>query len=117
MSGITRRLGLFLGASIAFAAAANAVVTQNTKLELTGADFLSACSNPEPEWITFCHGYVQAVLDDAREAGKAICTSAGTTRAKLAGDVVHELTVKPDLQKQNAATVVRAVLEKAYPCS
>ena len=36
---------------------------QDITVVLTGAKFLQACSDTEPERIGFCHGYVQAVLD------------------------------------------------------
>jgi hypothetical protein len=42
--------------------APNKSAAQDSKMHLMGTDFLSACSHADPEWIGFCHGYVQAVV-------------------------------------------------------
>src|SRR5215211_563210 len=88
----------------------------DSRTMLSGADFLSACSRPDPEWIGFCHGYVQAVVDGVRRPGERLCVPAGTTRAKIVGDVVLYLTAETELQRFNAASVVSAVLLEAFPC-
>lgn len=94
----------------------NLASAQNSKTMLTGADFLAACSRPNPEWIGFCHGYVQAVVDGVRAPGETFCAPPSVTRAEIVGAVVQHLTRAPDLQSLNAASVVFAVLVKAYPC-
>ena len=83
---------------------------------LTGSGFLSACSNPEPDWIGFCHGYVQAVHDGVVRPGEDFCPPDGTTKADMVGIVVRQLMTAPDLGSVNAASVVYAVFLKAYPC-
>ena len=93
-------------------------VPSNTSAQtkLTGADFLSACTRPTEAWISFCHGYVQAVFDGVERPGEKLCPPAGTTRAKIVGDVVRHLKAIPKLQKHNAAAVVYGVLFNAYRC-
>lgn len=98
------------------AAALLAGGAQASKVTLTGKDFLTACSRPDPEWISFCHGYVQAVVDGVRHPDRQHCVPAGYTRAKLVGLVTDQLHAIPDLQKNNAASVVFAVLVNAFPC-
>ena len=83
---------------------------------LTGAEFLKVCSRSDPEWISFCNGYVQAAFDGVRLPGKSICAPSFLTRTKIVGAVVEHLTKTPALQKQNAALVVYAVLAIAFPC-
>jgi hypothetical protein len=83
---------------------------------LRGESFLSACSNPEPDWIGFCHGYVQAVHDGVVRPGEDFCPPAGTTRADMVGIIVRQLMEAPNLKHVNAASVVYATLLKAYPC-
>lgn len=85
-------------------------------MHLTGADFLSACSRPDPDWISFCHGYVQAVFDGMKLPGRQFCLPAGATRAEIVGTVVDYLAAVPDLQSLNAASVVETVLLKTYAC-
>lgn len=83
---------------------------------LTGAGFLSACSKPEPDWIGFCHGYVQAVHDGMTRPGEDFCPPDSTTKAEMVGIVVRQLQATPDLASLNAASVAYAVFLKAYPC-
>ena len=96
--------------------------SQAREMQMTGADFLLACSRPDSEWIGFCHGYVQAifdaapVFDEARQSGRGVCAPSGLTRAAIVGAVVRHLTSTRELQSRNAATVVYAVLLVEYPC-
>ena len=69
-----------------------------------------------PEWIGFCHGYVQAVFDGVRSPGDEICAPDSLTRAKIVGAVVLQLSENPQLREFNAASVVYAVLLKTFPC-
>jgi Rap1a immunity proteins len=96
--------------------APNMSAAQDSKMFLTGSDFLSACSRADPGWIGFCHGYVQAVYDGMRRPGEDICAPPGTTRADIVGAVVRQLTAIPDLQSIRAYAVVYAILVKAFPC-
>lgn len=81
---------------------------------LTADAFLSACTRPDPDWIDFCHGYVQGIFDTSPNG--EICPPSGATRAKLVGLIVQEIADDPDLQAISAATHVRSTLQKAYPC-
>jgi hypothetical protein len=47
-------------AACAFLGIATESGAQSSEAKMNGAGFLSACSRPGPEWIGFCHGYVQA---------------------------------------------------------
>ncbi len=89
---------------------------RDTEMSLTGRAFLEACSKPDPEWISFCHGYVQAVYDGVTYPGEDLCVPLGTSRAEIVGLVVRGLTVVPSMQGANAANVVYAVLRTAFPC-
>lgn len=111
MTSILTRL-----AAVTVLALATTASAQDSRTMMSGADFLSACSRPDPEWIGFCHGYVQAVVDGVRAPRESFCAPGGTTRAEIVGAVVDQLTKTPDLQKLNAASVVYSVLVKAYPC-
>lgn len=85
-------------------------------MTLTGRDFLSACSRPDPEWISFCHGYVQAVVDGVRHPTERPCLPDGLTRARIVSVVVVRLNAMPDLREINAASVVYGILTREFPC-
>ena len=85
-------------------------------MHLTGAEFLSACTRASPEWISFCHGYVQAIFDGPRRPGEDICPPVGITRTMILETVVRRLVESPDIDDVNASSVVYAVLLKDYPC-
>ena len=93
-----------------------ASAARDTEMSLTGREFLEACSKPDPEWISFCHGYVQAVYDGVTYPGEDLCVPLGTSRAEIVGTVVRSLTEIPSTQGANAANVVYSVLRTAYPC-
>jgi Rap1a immunity proteins len=99
-----------------FASAPNKSTAQDSKMFLMGTDFLSACSRADPDWVGFCHGYVQAVYDGMRRPGEDICAPPGTSRADIVGAVVRQLTAIPDLRNLRAYSVVYAILLKAFPC-
>jgi hypothetical protein len=85
-------------------------------MHLTGAEFLSACTRASPEWISFCHGYVQAIFDGPRRPGEGICPPVGTTRTMIVETVVRQLVESPDIDNLSASSIVYAVLLKDYPC-
>ena len=83
-----------------------------SKTTLSGADFLSACTRADLEWISFCNGYVQAIVD----TDESLCIPAGTTRAGIVDAVVSVFIAKPALQHSNAATAVHAILTNIFRC-
>lgn len=105
-----------VAALVVFIFTTSATVAEEADTQMTGADFLSACSKPDPEWIGFCHGYVQAVFDGMRRPGEDFCPPTGTARAVIVDTVVRHLLATPDLQRLNAASIVYAVLLKSFPC-
>ncbi|GIL01249.1 MAG: hypothetical protein BroJett030_11480 [Alphaproteobacteria bacterium] len=86
------------------------------RMHLTGADFLKACSDPTPDWIGFCHGYVQAVHDGIRAPDNDFCIPEGTPRADLVGLVVRHIGSNAELQRLTAYAVVYVVFQATYPC-
>lgn len=106
-----------LGAlAAALLSAQNAAAGQDPGMVLTGAALLSACSKPDPEWIGFCHGYVQAVYDAAQDQPNAFCAPDELTRATIAGAVVRQLLASEELRTLNASAVVHGTLKAQFPC-
>ncbi len=48
-------------------------------MQMTGEAFSDACTRPSESWISFCNGYVQAVVDSIRPSA-GVCIPPGTTR-------------------------------------
>ena len=101
-------------------------VAQDRDQTLSAEELLTACSREDPEWIGFCHGYIQAISDAFYEhesvGGRsgAICPPPGTSRADLAGAFVRNglrhLRENDDLTKAHAASVVYATFVTEFPC-
>ncbi|HET9903387.1 MAG TPA: Rap1a/Tai family immunity protein [Xanthobacteraceae bacterium] len=113
MQVLLKLLAMTTVASVALADRANA---QDQQIMMKGEDFLLACSKPDQDWIGFCHGYVQAVVDGVRMPGERFCAPTGTKRADIVGAVVDQLLKRPELRSLNAASVVYSVLIRTYPC-
>lgn len=86
------------------------------KVQLTGADFSSACTRASESWVSFCNGYVQAVIDGLRQEDR-VCFPAGTTRTEIVTVVEKEITSSTELREINAHNAVRAVLFREFPCN
>jgi hypothetical protein len=84
-------------------------------MTLNGAQLLKACTRADHEWIGFCNGYIQVAFDAT--GGKGICAPKGVTRNQLFDVIIPKLTNAPDLLELNAASVIHAILRKAYPCN
>ena len=92
------------------------VPAQDARMVLTGTEFLSACSRPDPEGIGFCHGYAQAVFDVAQQNEKTLCAPPGLTRATIVGAVVERLSAVEELRAISAWAVVYGSLLSMFPC-
>lgn len=85
-------------------------------MQMTGATFSQACTRADQNWISFCDGYIQAVVDGVRE-GDGICIPHGTTRTDMVTVTERAITVISQLQAMNAHEAVRVVMRHSYPCS
>lgn len=82
---------------------------------LPATEVLWACGHPEESWISFCHGYVQAVFDAFHRPREYICPIDGTTRAEMAQVVYIGLKASANEEDSGALATAR-ILAKAYPC-
>ena len=89
---------------------------RNAKLNLTGADFLTACSRPGPAWVNFCNGYVQAAVDGLGKPGDDFCPPVGITRATIMTAVMKVLETTPILHNRSAVEAVYLTMRVAFPC-
>jgi hypothetical protein len=87
MSQIQNSAVLVLAAVLSgFASSATAMAGE---AYLSGADFLDACTRADMEWISFCNGYVQAIVDT--RVDQDICLTSAVTRTSLVEVVVGQL--------------------------
>jgi hypothetical protein len=84
-------------------------------MQMNGAAFSDACTRPNESWISFCNGYVQAVVDSLRQ-GDGVCIPTGTTRTDLVTAIERTITRSQQLQGMNAHDAVRVTMRQAYPC-
>lgn len=84
-------------------------------MQMTGTAFSEACTRANESWISFCNGYIQAVVDGLRE-GDGICISPGTTRTDLVTAAEKAITASSQLRTVNAYDAVRLVMRQSYPC-
>lgn len=82
---------------------------------MNGDDFSNACTRADEAWISFCNGYIQAVVDSIREA-EGVCLPTIATRTELVIITEKEITASSQLRQMNAHDAVREVLRRVYPC-
>ena len=87
----------------------------DSKMQMNGAVFSNACTRVDESWISFCNGYIQAVIDSIREDDK-VCFPNGTTRTDVVTITENEITASSQLRAMNAHDAVRSVLRRYYPC-
>jgi hypothetical protein len=84
-------------------------------MQLDGAGFSNACTRADESWVSFCNGYIQAVIDSIREAD-SVCLPNSKTRTDIVTTVEKEITGASQLRAMNAYDAVRTVLRSIYPC-
>jgi hypothetical protein len=94
---------------------------QSQELALTAGQLSDACSRTDEAWISFCHGYVQAVYDAVWQTTgtKDVCVPPGATIADVAAEIGSKLLVvsaMPHLVTVNAAEISHVIMLDKYPC-
>ena len=84
-------------------------------MQMTGASFSEVCTRPDESWISYCNGYIQAVID-SMNSQSGVCLPSGTSRTDLVMLAERAITTIPELHEVNAFATVRHVIEKAYKC-
>lgn len=84
-------------------------------MQMNGASFADACTRADESWVSFCNGYVQAVIDSVSEDDR-ICLPKGTTRTDVVTITEKKITASSQLQAMNAHDAVRSVLRRFYSC-
>lgn len=87
----------------------------DSDVQMSGANFSDACTRADESWISFCNGYIQAVVDSLRE-GDGVCLPSGTTRTDLVTVTEREIAASSQLRAMNAFDAVRSIMRRSYPC-
>lgn len=87
----------------------------NTNMQMNGASFSDACARTDEAWVSFCNGYIQAVVDSLR-VNDEVCLPSGTTRTELVTISEREISSSNTLRNINARDAVVLVLRSRYPC-
>ena len=82
---------------------------------LSTQDWHDACTRAEQNWISFCHGYIQAVVDSYKENEICIDPSAAT-RADLVGMTDTFLRKYPEYMIGGAFDQIKKIMKSVYPC-
>ncbi len=93
----------------------NSAFAIDSKIQMDGAGFSDACTRADESWVSFCNGYVQAVVDSISKDEK-VCLPIGTTRTDLVTVAEKEITASRQLRAMNARDAVLSVLRRHYPC-
>lgn len=106
------RYHVFVLITALFSAPAFAI---DSNMQMSGASFSNACTKADESWISFCNGYIQAVIDGLRKEDN-VCLPTGTTRTEIVTIAEREITSSKRLQKMNAQDAVRLVVRQHYQC-
>lgn len=108
-----------LGLAIALS---TAPVPAMSDQNLSAFELLDACGRTSEAWVSFCHGYIQAVYDTSTLAGVYICPPEGTTRAAMAQTVYEGLlflstqTGIAELEQADGASLSATIMADQFPC-
>lgn len=110
------RFAVWVLANVTIAAfISSSAFADSSKMQMDGAGFSDACTRADESWVSFCNGYVQAVVDSIPN-GETICLPIGTTRTDLVTVAEKEITASRQLRTMNAHDAVLSVLRRYYPC-
>ena len=87
----------------------------DSRMQMTGKSFSNACTRAEESWVSFCNGYIQAVVDSIPKNDK-ICIPKGTSRTELVTITEKVITDSSKLRAMNAHNAGLSVLRHTYPC-
>jgi hypothetical protein len=82
------RLILFLTAT-ALLGTSHVVNAKSDGIKLSSEDLFNACTKADSEWIGFCNGYIQALVD--ANTGRNVCIAKGTTRNQIYDVLINAL--------------------------
>ena len=105
---------LAFGLALMTANAASAAQEQLRDGVLSSSQLLDACTKQDYEWIGFCNGYIQALVDV--NVGKNVCLPKGITRNQIFVQLVTHLMAAPRQESSEAFLIGSEALRNIYKC-
>jgi len=87
----------------------------DSKMQMTGESFSNVCTRADESWVSFCNGYIQAVVDSIRDKD-GVCFPKGTSRIDLVTITEKEINASRELQIMNSHDALLLVLCYYFPC-
>ena len=81
---------------------------------LSTKDWHDVCTRVDMDWVNFCNGYLQAIVDSL--STKEICLNSSGTRTEMVTLADTFLTKNPEYKIGGAFGQIRKILKLAYPC-
>ena len=88
--------------------------SKSNDYKLSTKDWHEACTRVDMDWVNFCNGYIQAVVDSYNET--EICIDPSETRANLVTKVDLFLRKNPEYKIGEAFGQIKNILKLSYPC-
>jgi hypothetical protein len=102
---------------VGFLYIASAIETRADGLALEVRSLVSACTKADPEWISFCNGYIQAAVDLVELNQLKVCFPAGVTRNDIFDKVLLVIASQQYPVGQNALAVLASTVADIYKCN
>ena len=89
--------------------------SKSNDFKLSTKDWHDICTRADMDWVNFCNGYIQGVVDSF--SSTEFCPNSSATRANMVTLVDTFLTRNPEYKVGDAFGKVRNILKSSYPCS
>ena len=89
--------------------------SKSNDFKLSTKDWYDVCTRADMDWVNFCNGYIQGVVDSF--SSTEFCPNSSATRANMVTLVDTFLTRNPEYKVGDAFDKVRNILKLSYPCS
>jgi hypothetical protein len=90
------------------------VETKAKDLSLSTKDWHDVCTRVDMNWVSFCNGYAQAIVDSF--SSKEICLNSSATRKEIVILTDTFLTKNPEYKVGRAFGQIRKILKLTFPC-
>lgn len=88
--------------------------SKSNDFKLSTKDWFDVCTRVDMDWVNFCNGYIQGVIDSL--SSTEFCPNSSATRASLVTSVDNYLTRNPEYKVGEAFSKIRNILKLSYPC-
>ena len=91
------------------------IESKSNEFKLSTKDWHDVCTRVDMDWVNFCNGYIQGVVDSF--SSTEFCPNSSATRANMVTLVDTFLTRNPEYKVGEAFSKIRNILKLSYPCN